>query len=246
MGATLDALHALQVVERRLGALRSKIDAKKRRVRAAKRAVDKQNLLISEKQAAGKACQMEFDGIDLDVKSREEEMAKHRDALNKAKTNKEYAAILTTINTEKADNAKLESRQLELMTILEAQKAETDTLIEERERLEKKVAATEKDLADTEAACAGDLAKLTAEREVAAQGIDPSILTTFDRVAERHEGEAMAEIVAVNIKRNEYCCGWCNMSLTLEQVIAAETRDEIQNCSSCGIILYHAKSSASA
>lgn len=246
MGATLDALHALQDVERRLEAIRSKIESKKRRVKAQKRAVDKQELLISEKQATMKASQMEFDSIDLDVKSREEHMAKHREALNKAKTNKEYATILTTINTEKADNSKLESRQLELMTGLEAHREELEGLIAERDRLTEKVAAAEKELAGTEADCADDLQKLTTERDGAAKGIDPSILSTFERVAERHEGEAMAEIILVNAKRNEYCCGWCNMSLTLEQVITAETRDEIQNCNSCGIILYHAKSGASA
>ncbi len=246
MGVTLDALHALQDVERRLETLRSKIESKKRRVGAQKRSVSKQEVLISGKQTVIQSSQMEFDSIDLDVKVRDEHMVKHREALNKAKTNKEYAAILASINTEKADNAKLESRQLELMTTLEAYREELTGLVAERDRLVDKVAAAEKELAGVEAECADDLRKLTKERDGAAKGIDPSVLATFERVAERHDGEAMAEIVAANIKRNEYCCGWCNMSLTLEQVITAETRDEIQNCSSCGIILYHVKSGASA
>ena len=48
----------------------------------------------------------------------------------------------------------------------------------------------------------------------------------------------MAEIVVVNAKRDEHACGGCNLSLTLQQVIAVQTSSDLQLCSSCGRILY--------
>jgi predicted nucleic acid-binding Zn-ribbon protein len=66
---------------------------------------------------------------------------------------------------------------------------------------------------------------------------------TFHRVAERHEGEALAAVEVVNAKRNEYCCGGCNMSVTLQTVLAMRTLDQLQTCGSCGRILYLSASS---
>lgn len=238
MGVTLDALHGLQHIERQIATIRAQADAKRRRVRVHQRSLQKQDALIEDETAAIRDRQMEIDRSDLDVKTRDEIIAKHREALNRTKTNKEYAAILTTINTEKADASKLESHQLQMMTQLDDQRIELQGRQEEREQIAQRVAAAEADLKQYLDANADDTQRLEQQRDQASQGIMAPILATFRRVAEKHEGQAMAEVSVLNAKRNEHVCGGCNMALTLEAVLMLRARDDIQMCVSCGKILY--------
>ena len=67
---------------------------------------------------------VQADRLELELKSNEETISKLRAALNSARTNKEYAAVLTQLNTNKADNSKIETQALELMKDIEADEAE--------------------------------------------------------------------------------------------------------------------------
>ncbi len=238
MGVTLEALHSLQEVERQLAEIRNKADGKRRQVRIHQRVIEKQSALIESKQRDVQVCQMEIDRVDLDVKTKEVTLAKHREALNTAKTNKEYAAILTSINTEKADSTKSESRQLELMANVDALRAEGDQHEAERAKAEQKKEEAEAKLKSYLDKVAPDVKRLEGERTVVAEGLAPSMLETFTRVAERHDGEAMAEVIVVNAKRGDYACGGCNLGLTLQQVIGCKERDDLVLCGTCGRILY--------
>lgn len=238
MGTKLDALFALQDVERQLIQFRDEADAKRRGIRVHQRALQKHEELVAAKSTAITASQMRIDEIDLSVKTNEESLVKHREALNLAKTNKEYAAILTAINTEKADNSKQETRQLELMGEQETLRADSEKCTAERDALVKRITTAEQVLQKYLDRIKPDVDRLTSEREVIADRIAPTALASFERVAEHHGGEAMAEIVVLNAKRDEHACGGCNMSLTLQQVITAQTSSDLQLCSSCGRILY--------
>ena len=238
MGATLDSLHALQEIELQLAEIRDKGDAKRRMVRVQKRALEKQDALNAEKEAGLLANQMEIDRIELDVKSKEQTLAKHREGLNRAKTNKEYAAILTALNTEKADNAKQESRQLQLLAEQDRLRADGETTHAERDRIAERLRTMEEKLEAYLKEKQPKMARLESARDGAAADLNPSILDIFRRAAERHSGEAMAEIVLQDAKRDIYACGGCNMRLTLQQAIGVRARDGIEMCGSCGKILY--------
>ena len=110
MGEILDALHSLQEIELQLSDLRRAEERKDRQVRNAQREIRKLDDRIAERRADQVARQAEVDHYDGDVKRREESINSHREALLEARTNKDYAAILTSINTEKADSAKIRSK----------------------------------------------------------------------------------------------------------------------------------------
>ncbi len=238
MGATLDAIYRLQNIELQLKHLREQTEAKKRTVRAHRRRVAALDEQIQEKRTQTLQQQIQADRLDLDVKAREADIAKQREMLNRAKTNKEYAAILTQINTSKADNTKLEDRVLNLMTLIDEVKGQVALLQADREREVKRADELDGELAKFEAGISDQIKSLQAQREAASDVIPPQALATFERIAERHEGEAMARVVQPNLKREEFICGGCNMSVTLEQINALQTRDDIQQCNICGRILY--------
>src|SRR5262245_29074478 len=113
MRSTLRALQTLQQVELQLRALRNKIDGKDRSVRAALKRLERVRQDVAAKHEEIRRSQASTAQLELDVKSHDAEITRLREALNRSKTNKEYAAILTQINTDKAGNSKLEDRILE-------------------------------------------------------------------------------------------------------------------------------------
>lgn len=238
MSATLDALQVLQQVTLKLTALQAKIRQKKRSVRIhEKRMVQRESELAAEHQTSMER-QSAMSQVELEVKTRDAEIAKLREALNKAKTNKEYAAILTQINTGKADNSKLEDRVLEMMGELDRLKGheeELRTIIQkERDSLQTATKVAEAFEQDS----LTELHALEAERADAASSVPIETLSIFERVADRHEGEALARVIRPHPKREEFICDGCNMGVTLEQYAVLQARNEIQVCHNCGRVLF--------
>lgn len=244
MGATLDALCRLQEVELQIAEIQRRINRKHLLVEKQDKRIAEIDAKIKGWQAAIRKEKMDADAIELDVKSREAEIVKLRQTLNTTKTNKEYSAILTELNTKKADYSKLEERGLVILGQVEAKNKELETVVKEQEAEQAKrdqlIAAVE----EIEDKSRERMNKLKREREAAAEVVPPSALHIFDRVSEKHDGEAMAGIVRTHPKRSEYACEGCNMSINIEQVNSVLSRDEPVQCNNCGRILYYEPAAA--
>jgi uncharacterized protein len=238
MGATLDALHRLQEIELQIADIRSGIDRKARAVTRQQARIQALDAKITALIAAIRHDQIEADRFDLDVKSQEAEIAKLRQALNAVKTNKEYSAILTQLNTNKADNSKIEEKVLVALTQIDVKKKELAGLQEEKAGEVTKQGEFQAAVKQTEEHAKPKLDRLLAERAKAAESVPAAALQVFNRVANKNEGQALAVVMRTNPKRAEYACGGCNMAINIEQVNAIMSRDEAVLCNSCGRILY--------
>lgn len=245
MGELLDELHRLQEVELKLAELRQARDDKSRRVNRFQRKADQIDEKIRQQARRLQERQAQIDALSLDVAAREEQINKHRLALTKAKTNKEYASILAAMNTEKADNSKVETVILQQMEEMQGLKDEAERLEAEKQKLLQSAESAQHALDEFNNETKGERGGLEATRSQHAEKIPPPIFNTFSRVAKRHEGDAMATVRKVHPKRDEYICDGCNMKVTLEVVNALQSRDEVQLCSSCGRILYFEAATAS-
>ncbi len=238
MGRILDALHALQEIETELGRLRRGENDLTRQVRTAERQIRRTNEKLSQFESQRAATQLEVDRYDTQVKSRDETIGKHREALLTARTNKDYAAILTSINTEKADSAKVEKLALEKLTEFERIAEQVAGCAEEKSKFDARLAKAKKAVQDYLDETQEEREELLGRRREASEGLPPTALATFTRVAEKHDGEGLAEVIRLHPKREEYACGGCNMTVPLDHVNALAARDEIQYCLVCGRILY--------
>jgi predicted nucleic acid-binding Zn-ribbon protein len=126
---------------------------------------------------------------------------------------------------------KVEERRKGLAGLEQQEQAEAQRL----EEIQSQAQATQRSLA-------GALGDLKKRRDAAERGIDGETLDLFNRVSERYEGEAMAKVVRVHPRRDEFICDGCNMSLTAERANALMTRDEVLTCRNCGRILFLEKS----
>ena len=122
MGATLEALIELQDVELQIVDIRRQLAAKQRSMARQAAKVRSAEEAFAQAKADLKRTQVAADEADVDVKGRDANVNKLRDNLNTVRTNKEYAAILSQLNNEKADRTRVEARALELMSEVEVKR----------------------------------------------------------------------------------------------------------------------------
>jgi len=238
MGPVLRGLIKLQRVENRLRAVQNKLARCRRSVLYQESQLRALQSGYEAKQQEIKLTRIQVDRLELELKSRDEHIAKLRAALNMARTNKEYSAVLTELNTTKADDSKLESQILELMKSIETDQQQCEQI---HKQVEEHKAQMEQVRTEAEGK-AGELEKeinvIQKEWDLYAQKIPPEALTIFKRVAETYDGEAMSQIEQQDVNSATYSCGGCFMSLPAEIVNILSNKDEILRCSNCTRILY--------
>jgi predicted nucleic acid-binding Zn-ribbon protein len=237
MGPILNGLIKLQSVENRLRAAKAKLARSRRSVIVQENQVRSLQSALEAKKEELQLTKVQSSRLELELKSRDAEVNKLRAALNTSKSNKEYAAVLTQLNTTRADNAKIENQILDLMKAMETDEAECENIRkqieEQKQRLEQTRKSSEAAAVEQEA----EIRKIQGEWNEVAKGIPAEPLKVFKRVAETYDGEAVAQVEVQEGRHGAYSCGGCFMGITAESVNLLMTRDEIIRCSNCTRIL---------
>ena len=238
MGAKLQALFALQEIELQIVDIRRQLARQERRVANQRKKLKTVQDAIEAERINLRKSQAHFDVLDVDVKGRSANIERLREHLNSVRTNKDYAAVLSKMNTEKADVSKLEAKALEMMQELEARKKalqdQEAAAGGDRDKMEEFQAHLEQ----ARDSFSGRLKQLESQRETAFESLDGEIVMLFNRLSERYEGEVLAEVERTNPRRDEFICAGCHMSLRIEVANMLKTGDEIVTCKSCGRILF--------
>jgi len=241
MGPVLHGLIKLQSVENRLRAVKTKLTRCRRTVIFQENQLRTLQSGLETKEEEIKLTRIQVDRLELELKTRDERIQKLRNQLNLARTNKEYSALLTELNTEKADDSKLETQVLELMRNIEADTADCETVKTQIEEQKGKLEAARKESETKAVKLEEDIAEVQAEWDAAAKDIPADALDFFNRVAETYDGEAMAVVEGVENNSGSFNCGGCFMGVPAEVVNVLSANDEIVRCSNCTRILYLAE-----
>lgn len=237
MGPVLNGLIKLQSVENRLRAAKAKLARSRRSIIIQENQIRSLQSALEAKKEELQLTRVQSNRLELELKTRDAEVNKLRAALNTAKTNKEYAAVLTQLNTTRADNSKVENQILELMKAVETDEAECENIRrqieEQKQELEKTRKVAEASAAEHEA----EIAKIQTEWNEVARTIPAEPLKVFKRVAETYDGQAVVEVEEQDGRRGAYSCGGCFMGITAESVNLLMTRDEVIRCPNCTRIL---------
>jgi len=191
-----------------------------------------------EKEEATKEADSELKKIQLvhkdkeiQLKTKEDSIAKLQSQLYQIKTNKEYTAMEHEINGARADCSMLEEEIINLLDqIDEAQKRKTeraDLLNAEKGKSEdeKKRIAEESKKIETE------LNGLKKERGDLAQKTDKTILSKYERILHNKSGQALVPV------RNNACQG-CFLDMPPQVINEINLREDLVFCESCARILY--------
>lgn len=237
MGPVLKGLMELQSVENRLRAEKAKLTRCRRNVIIQENLIRSLQNALEAKKEELQLTRVQFDRLELELKTKDETIARLRASLNSAKTNKEYAAVLTLLNTTKADNSKIEAQSLELLKDIEADEAECEDIQKQINEQKQTLEKTRKDSEVLAAKYQAEIEKIQAEWDHVARTIPGESLETFRRVAETYDGQAVTVIEQQEDKKGAYSCGGCFMGITAECVNLLMTKDDIIRCPNCTRIL---------
>jgi uncharacterized protein len=237
MGSVLQALIKLQSVENRLRAAKAKLARCRRNVIIQENQIRTLQNTLEAKKEEIQLTTIQSDRLELELKIRDEEIAKLRASLNSARTNKEYAVVLTQLNTTRADNSKIESQILELMRDIEVDQAETQKIQQQVEEQKQKLELVRKESEQLATKYEAEIDQIQSEWDEAARQVPAEYLEIFKRVAETYDGEAVAIIEQHEGRTGAYTCGGCFMGVTDECVNLLMTRDEVFRCPICTRIL---------
>ena len=238
MGPMNIALVKLFSADQELRQAQERYDQAARSVRIQERKVNDLTARLQATQQTLKENQSKAANLDLDIKSRDARIEKLRTQQQQAKNAKEYQAFLVEINTEKADRNKVEDETLKVLEQVERIQGEAKTLVAQHDEERKRLEQIKGQIGDKLAALQADIDRLRPAREQAWNALPPKARQAFERLSERHEGEAMAPLVKPDKRREEYVCGSCNMSLVVDVYNRLHARDELVTCASCGRLLY--------
>ncbi|OQA03700.1 MAG: Chromosome partition protein Smc [Planctomycetes bacterium ADurb.Bin401] len=238
MGTVLNALVKLQSVENSLRAAKAKLARSRRNVILKENQLRTLQNSLAAKQEEIQLTKIQADRLELELKSVDETLAKYRAALNAAKSNKEYSAILTELNTTKADSSKVETQTLELMKNIEADQTQCELIKQQIEAAKDELNEIRRQSEEQAKKFENEIAEIEVQWHQAAKDLPGEILDTFKRVAETYDGEALAEVEVQDHRSGVYTCGGCFMSLTTETANTLMSKDEIIRCPNCTRILF--------
>ncbi|MBC7785093.1 MAG: hypothetical protein H7144_14760 [Burkholderiales bacterium] len=238
MGPTNVALVRLFMAETDLREAQRRLDAVTKNVRLQQRKVEDLTQRHQTAHSELTHLKAKTGEYELDIKAHDGKIDQFREQQAQAQTNREYQAFLVQINTHKVDRAKSEEESLKLMEQVEALQKEHDTLVAQ-------LAAEISKLEEMRSSIDQRVKELTAEvdaarpnRDTAAEAVPVKALDTFNRLASKFDGEAMAPIEKPHPKREEYICAVCNLDLTLDVYNRLHSRDELVMCPSGNHLLY--------
>ncbi|HML75153.1 MAG TPA: C4-type zinc ribbon domain-containing protein [Anaerohalosphaeraceae bacterium] len=237
MGPVLRGLIKLQRVENRLRAVQNKLTRCRRSVLFQENQLRTLQSGLEAKHEEIKLTRIQADRLELELRSRDEHLTKLRSALNTARTNKEYSAILTELNTSKADDSKLEAQILELMKNIETDQAQCLDIQKQIEDQKIKLEQTRSESEGKALELEKEVSVIQKEWDLMAQKVPVEVLQIFKRVAETYDGEATATVEQTDENAANYSCGGCFMGVPAEIVNVLSNRDEIMRCSNCTRIL---------
>lgn len=220
--------HALLAVEEERTQLQSRIDTEKEKIRLNKAAYEekkKKKDEILKKRAL----------IDIDIKSRNDEIARKDTQTAQVKTNDAFKALQQEMDNLKEDIKKFEDQVIVLMEEEEGLykwlREQEVQMKKDEEQINADIKAVEAQIKEKEAGIAG--VKQKRDEEVAKT--DKSWYERYERIR-KNKKLALAE-VSVDAKGNGIC-GGCKMAVRAQAVIELKKKLAIRICENCARILY--------
>ncbi len=231
MSASL-GLYRLQVVDSRLDEIRTRLDQIRQilendeEMRRAQKQVNKADETHGATLKVLNQAEIEVEKQKVKIEQSEANlysgMVKNPKELQDLQN--EVAALKRYLNT-------LEDRQLEAMLEEEAAAADKQAALDERERVQARLADQNQVLTAEQAVLNKDLERLDSERHAALSPIDSNLLAVYDELRQQKRGLAVAAV-------SEGACAACGATLTPAQNQSARSTAEIYHCPTCKRILF--------
>ena len=238
MGPTNVALVKLFRADQALRDAQGRLDAATKNVRLQDRRCNDLAEKLKVTQAKHREFQVRGSALELDIKARDEQVERLRTQQQTSKNSKEYQALLVEINTRKVDRAKVEEEAMKALEQAETTGADAAALATALESERAKLSQAKAQMGDTVTNLQAEIDSLQTPRDEIAESLPPRAKTAFDKLADHHEGEALAAIIKPDRRKEEYACSGCMMDLVTDVYNKLHSRDDLVYCPSCRRILF--------
>ena len=231
MSAAL-GLYRLQLIDSRMDEIRTRLDEIRQtlendqEMRQAKKQVAETEAKLKLAQGALKQAETEVDKQKIKIEQSESNLYS-----GNVKNPKELQDLQNEVSALKRHLVTLEDRQLETMLEEETNEQANQAALDKLEQVKAHLAAQNQTLTAEQAELNKDLERLNAERGAALSPLDLSLLTVYDGLRQQKRGLAVATV-------NDGACAACGTTLTPAQLQSARSTVQINNCPTCGRILY--------
>lgn len=239
MGVTAKLLN-LYRVDQKLNGLKRRLNAAERYLAQQDAELERLTTKHSSLDSQLRQIQASIHNDETEIKSLDARIEQNRERMNNAATSKEHSALLTEINTHKADRAIIEERVLGMVSKVDELQDEVNRVeaeVEERKKV-REIAKTDRDERQTE--IGSKVKEFNTDRLAALKDVPGDALAQYTSLLETalEDDEVMAPVNEEDRRNKEYTCGACYTLLPVEQVNVLLNRGTVQICPSCSVILY--------
>lgn len=229
--AELDQLIQLQVIDYDLGELERSKEYLPDMMDNLNREITESKTKYEETKKAIDDAKLRQHQLELDVKSKQQDLEKYQQQMMSIKTNKEYDALVAQIDKIKGD---IDVAETEILNIIDQLKTLENHIGDYKKQLDEVESNNKKQLGvlQEKIDSIGDkIAAKGKERQVVLEAVPRSILSVYERVRRGKGGD-----VVISVKRR--ACGACYKSLTPKKAQEIKGGGRIFTCDYCGRILY--------
>lgn len=178
-----------------------------------------------------KSLQLEKKDKEIELGTKEEKLKKLQTQLYQLKSNKEYQAMTTEIESHKADTSVAEEAVIIVMDALDEAKkectAQKEALSQEEKAFKDEKEKINSAIKDAEA----EISNFGTKREAFTKGVEKETLTKYEHLLNSRQGLALIPV-------NGNGCGACHMRLNHQTINEIKMFEHLVLCDSCVRILY--------
>ncbi len=212
-------------------AIKRELEEKPAKIEGLKQSFEGKKATLKQLEDKLKTLQVDQKNFELDLKQKEDLIAKADQSLGLLKTNKEYQAKLYEIENFKADKSIIEERLLLMFDEVEdvRKKIEQEKALVAQE--EKKYLQEKKTVDDEMEVMKDRISVLESQRNRLTPGVHPDYLKRYEKILQNKDGLAIVPI-------KNHACGGCFMNVTEQLVNEMKMHERIVSCDMCARLLY--------
>ncbi|MDZ4722957.1 MAG: C4-type zinc ribbon domain-containing protein [candidate division Zixibacteria bacterium] len=227
----LELLLKLQIIDYDLGELeRSKaylpdmIDTLEREMQESKSKLETAKQSFEEARVRQKQ-------LELDIKSKEADLQKYQQQMMSIKTNKEYDALVASIDAIKAFVSEKETLLLQTIDLSSNSEKEIEALLEREVSIRENNTKQLQILREKVDSIGSKVSNKESNRQEIVSTIPRAAFSTYERVRRGKGGRVVNAV-------KKRACGACFKALTPKKVQEIKRADRIHTCDNCGSLLY--------
>jgi len=178
-----------------------------------------------------KGIQLKRKELELEMKSKEDDIAKANSQLTQLKTNKEYTAKLNEIASIKADKSIVEEKILlsyDEADVVQSEISKEKVVVEAQE---KQYLSRKKEIEDEIKVMEDRVRVLESQRKQQLPGVDRTLLNRYEKILAHKDGLGIAPL-------HGNACGGCHMNVPQQTINAIKMHDQLIECEICQRIMY--------